>query len=70
MKPADEVMAQRERITKLAVETFDDERKAERWLHESNIRTANKPPIEVIGTPEGLDAVETVLYQIQYGVFA
>lgn len=41
----------------------DDADLAGRWLQEPNIPG-------VIGTPEGFAAVETVLRQIQYGVFA
>jgi uncharacterized protein (DUF2384 family) len=63
------LMAETERrILKIALGAFDDEAKAWRWLHEPNIQTGNQPPIEMIGTSQGFDAVETVLYQIQYAV--
>ena len=56
------------RIMEIAVEAFGDADKAERWFHEPNIQLGNKPPIEVIATTDGFDAIETVLYQIQYAI--
>jgi putative toxin-antitoxin system antitoxin component (TIGR02293 family) len=58
------------KILEIATDAFDDEEKASEWLHEPNIRTGNRPPIELIGTPEGFRAVETVLNQIKYAIFA
>jgi len=57
------------RILEIASEAFDDADRARRWLEEPNIQTGNKPPVSLIGTPEGFAAVESVLRQIQYGVF-
>jgi len=56
------------RIFTIAIEAFDDQGVAARWLERPNLQTGNRPPIELIGTPEGFDIVETVLRQIQYGV--
>ena len=57
------------RILAIASAAFDDEDKAGRWLREPNIQTGNIPPVSLIGTPEGFAVVESVLHQIQYGVF-
>ena len=57
------------RILEIAKEAFDDSEKALRWLQEPNIQTGKKPPVSLIGTPEGFATVESVLRQIQYGVF-
>ena len=56
------------RILAAARKAFDDRDKAVRSLQEPNIPTGNKPPLSLIGTPKGFEAVETVLLQIQYGV--
>ena len=58
------------RILKMATDAFDDEEKALRWLYEPNMQTGNRPPIDVIETPQGLHAVEVVLNQIKYAIFA
>jgi Protein of unknown function (DUF2384) len=57
------------RILAIASAAFDDVEKAGRWLQEPNIQTGNIPPVSLIGTPEGFAVVESVLHQIQYGVF-
>ena len=57
------------RILAIASAAFDDEEKAGRWLQEPNMQTGNIPPVSLIGTPEGFAVVESVLHQIQYGVF-
>jgi len=57
------------RILAIASAAFDDDERATRWLQEPNIQTGNRPPVSLIGTPEGFATVESVLRQIQYGVF-
>jgi len=57
------------RILAIASAAFDDDERAFRWLQEPNIQTGEKPPVSLIGTPEGFAVVESVLHQIQYGVF-
>jgi len=59
-----------QKLLQTATDAFDSEEKALRWLNEPNIQTGNRPPISITGTPEGLRAVETVLNQIKYAVFA
>ena len=58
-----------EKIMVIATEAFDDKEKAERWMQQPNIQLGWRKPIDVIGYPEGYNAVETVLYQIQYALF-
>jgi hypothetical protein len=57
------------RILVIAGAAFDDDERAVRWLQEPNIQTGARPPVSLIGTPEGFAVVESVLRQIQYGVF-
>ena len=68
-KPASLPSENMARILVIASAAFDDEEKAGRWLQDPNIQTANIPPVSLIGTPEGFAVVESVLQQIQYGVF-
>lgn len=51
-----------------ATDAFDDRDKALLWLQDRNIQTGNKPPVSILGTPNGLQIVETVLGQIKYGM--
>jgi uncharacterized protein (DUF2384 family) len=59
-----------QRILEIATDAFDNAKKAAEWLREPNIRTAGRPPIELIDTPEGFQSVEIVLNQIKYAIFA
>lgn len=63
-------MTNEQQIVIIATDAFDDEQLAQAWLHEPNIRTGGRSPIELINTPDGFQAVETVLNQIKYSVFA
>jgi len=63
-------MTNEQQILQIATDAFDDEQLAQAWLHEPNIRTDGRPPIELIDTPDGFRAVETVLNQIKYSIFA
>lgn len=56
-------------VLAMAIDAFDNEEKACRWLYEPNIQTDNRPPIEMIETPEGREVVEVVLNQIKYAMF-
>lgn len=57
-------------ILRIATDAFDDEEKAAEWLREPNVRFGNRPPLDLIRTPEGFHAVEVVLNQIKYAIFA
>ena len=63
-------MTNEQQIVKIATDAFDDEQLAQAWLREPNIRTGGRPPLELIETPDGFRAVETVLNQIKYSIFA
>lgn len=56
------------RALDLATEVFEDRDKAMFWLQDRNLQTGNRPPVSILGTPSGLQIVETVLGQIQYGI--
>jgi putative toxin-antitoxin system antitoxin component (TIGR02293 family) len=58
----------RAQILDLAIEVFEDNGKAMRWLKEPNMQIGNRPPVSALGTTSGFQNVETVLHQIQYGV--
>ena len=62
--PAEELRRALDRAT----EAFDDPDKAMLWLQEPNLRTGNRSPISILGTPNGLQTVEYVLGLIQYGI--
>lgn len=59
-----------EKILEIAKDAFDNEQTAQEWLGEPNIQLGNRRPIEVLNTPEGFDAVKTILGQIKYAIFA
>ena len=63
-------MTYEQQIVKIATDAFDDEQLAQAWLQEPNIRTGGRAPIELIDTQDGFRAVETVLNQIKYSIFA
>jgi putative toxin-antitoxin system antitoxin component (TIGR02293 family) len=60
----------KQRILAIAMDAFDNEATARQWLEEPNIRTGMRPPIELIDTAEGFHAIEIILNQVKYGVFA
>ena len=62
--------AAEQKILELAIQAFDNEQTAAEWLREPNIQLGNRCPIDVIGTPEGFKAVENILGQIKYAIFA
>jgi uncharacterized protein (DUF2384 family) len=59
-----------EQILRTATDAFDSEEKALRWLREPNLQTGNQPPITLTATPEGVRAVEIILNQIKFAIFA
>ena len=52
----------------LATDAFGDRDTAMLWLQDRNIQTGNKPPVSILGRPNGLQIVGTVLGQIKYGI--
>jgi len=67
---APDMQTPEERILEIATDAFANEETASEWLREPNIQLGNRLPIEVIKTPEGFHAVEIVLNQIKYAIFA
>jgi putative toxin-antitoxin system antitoxin component (TIGR02293 family) len=57
-------------INELAKQVFEDADRAKRWLHQPNVSTDNKPPIELLDQPEGRERVRSLLLRIEYGVLA
>ena len=57
-------------IRTLAEEALGDPATALSWLCEPNMATDDRPPIQLLGTPEGFDRVKNLLLRIQYGVLA
>ena len=52
----------------LATDAFGDRDTAMLWLQDRNIQTGDKPPVSILGRPNGLQIVGTVLGQIKYGI--
>jgi putative toxin-antitoxin system antitoxin component (TIGR02293 family) len=59
-----------EDISRLAERVFGNQQNAFKWLHQPNLATDNKAPIELLGTLEGFKRVENLLLRIDYGVLA
>ncbi|MGH7736530.1 MAG: type II RES/Xre toxin-antitoxin system antitoxin [Candidatus Tyrphobacter sp.] len=54
-------------IVAAATKTFDDKRKAHRWLRRPNRALGNRTPLALIRTEPGLCQVERELGRIEYG---
>jgi putative toxin-antitoxin system antitoxin component (TIGR02293 family) len=57
-------------IQQLASQIFEDPKAASEWLQTPNLATYNKPPVSLLGTPEGLALVENLLRRIETGNLA
>jgi putative toxin-antitoxin system antitoxin component (TIGR02293 family) len=57
-----EVLAQATRV-------FGSQQEAERWLKSSVVQLSNRRPIDLLATPTGVEMVETLLTQLEYGVY-
>ncbi|MBV9225269.1 MAG: DUF2384 domain-containing protein [Acidobacteriaceae bacterium] len=57
-------------IRTLAEEALGDPAAALSWLCEPNMAADDRPPIQLLGTPEGFGRVKNLLLRIQYGVLA
>lgn len=53
-----------------ATELFGSQEAAERWFEEPAMGLDQRRPIELLSTPVGVDALETYLSRIEYGVYA
>ena len=59
-----------EPIASKALETFQNEEKARRWLEKPNRSLDNKRPIDISRTSEGAKRVEALLDRIKYGIYS
>lgn len=57
------------RITKQAIDLFEDEEETKRWLSTPKASLDNKTPLEALTTDAGAKQVEQILYRAEYGVY-
>lgn len=57
-----EILAQATRV-------FGTQEEAERWLQSSVLSLGRRRPIDLLATPTGIEMVETLLVQLEYGVY-
>ena len=57
-----EILAQATRV-------FGSQEEAERWLKSSVLTLGSRRPIDLLATPAGVEMVETLLTQLEYGVY-
>ena len=58
------------RVFTLTAETLGDPAKAGKWLQTPNRALGGRVPFEMLDTDAGVQAVETILGRINYGVFS
>jgi Protein of unknown function (DUF2384) len=56
-------------ISQAAIDAFGDAFSADSWLQENNMALEGKAPIDLLGTPEGVERVRNVLRRIRDGLF-
>lgn len=52
-----------------ATELFGSQAEAESWLEQPAIALDQRRPIDLLSTPAGVEAVETLLTRLEYGVY-
>lgn len=52
-----------------AIRVFGSEDEAERWLKSNALALSNRRPIDLLATPTGIELVESLLTQLEYGVY-
>jgi putative toxin-antitoxin system antitoxin component (TIGR02293 family) len=57
-----EILAQATRV-------FGSQEEAERWLNSEVLPLSGRRPIDLLSTPAGVEMVETLLTQLEYGVY-
>ncbi|MEM8716433.1 MAG: antitoxin Xre/MbcA/ParS toxin-binding domain-containing protein [Cyanobacteria bacterium P01_G01_bin.4] len=62
-------LARFQRLTTLAVDVFEDEQEAKRWLGSGKAELDELTPLESMATDRGATQVEQMLYRIEYGVY-
>ncbi len=58
-----------QRITQQALELFEDEAEAQRWLSTSKETLGDQTPLEALATDSASKKVEEMLYLAEYGIF-
>ncbi len=62
-------LARLARVYARAVEVFEDEEKARRWLHKPNRSLGGRIPLKAMDTDIGAVEVERVLGRLEHGIF-
>jgi len=62
-------LARFQRLTDLALQVFEDEAEAKRWLSSPKDALDGLAPLEAMATDAGATQVEQMLYRIEYGVY-
>lgn len=57
------------RITQQAIDLFEDEEEAKKWLRTPKSGLNDRTPFEVMATDAGAKQVEQMLYRAEYGVY-
>jgi putative toxin-antitoxin system antitoxin component (TIGR02293 family) len=52
-----------------ATEVFGSQQEAERWMDQPAMALNQHRPIDLLGTPAGVDALEDALRRMEYGVY-
>lgn len=58
------------RVVAHAVEVFEDEEAAQRWLGKPNRALGGRTPLHLLDTDAGVTHVDEVLTRIDYGIFS
>ncbi len=57
------------RITQQAIDLFEDEAEAQKWLSTPKVSLNNQTPLSAMATDRGAKQVEEILYRAEYGVY-
>jgi putative toxin-antitoxin system antitoxin component (TIGR02293 family) len=57
------------RITQQAIDVFEDESEAQKWLSTPKTRLNNQTPLSAMATDAGAKQVEEMLYRAEYGIY-
>ena len=57
------------RITQQAIDLFEDQEEAQKWLSTPKVSLNNQTPLSAMATDGGAKQVEEILYRAEYGVY-
>lgn len=57
------------RITQQAIDLFEDESEAQKWLSTPKVRLNNQTPLSAMVTDAGAKQVEEMLDRAEYGIY-